>query len=198
MELTQEIITSWFNTTDQETGWICREQMLGREIRSGAPPTSWPQSSSAANPPSQHLLLDNLLNRFEADEILMQEQFESFKLFLDGIYDNLKLHVEWYLKTQASEVMPNTFRWQGRTLTYCLTSGMDDYPRAPFLTTSEAHLDLQVWMIVSSRAISRVAKILDKTEDAEHYAQNLAKFTEALYENFWDDSRQIYDDFYID
>jgi hypothetical protein len=58
---------------------------------------------------------------------------------------------------------------------------MDDYPRAPFLTTSEAHLDLQVWMIVSSRAISRVAKILDKTEDAEHYAQNLEKFTEALY-----------------
>lgn len=75
---------------------------------------------------------------------------------------------------------------------------MDDYPRAPFLTTSEAHLDLQVWMIVSSRAISRVAKILDKTEDAEHYAQNLAKFTEALHENFWDDSRQVYDDFYID
>ena len=75
---------------------------------------------------------------------------------------------------------------------------MDDYPRAPFLTTSEAHLDLQVWMIVSSRAISRVAKILDKTEDAEHYAQNLVKFTEALNENFWDDSRQVYDDFYID
>jgi len=25
MKLTQEIINSWFNTTDQETGWICRE-----------------------------------------------------------------------------------------------------------------------------------------------------------------------------
>ena len=85
--------------------------------------------------------------------------------------------------------MPNTFRWQGRTLTYCLTSGMDDYPRAPFLTTSEAHLDLQVWMIVSSRAISRVALILGKTEDADHYSRNVAKFTEALQNNFWDDSR---------
>lgn len=46
---------------------------------------------------------------------------------------------------------------------------MDDYPRAPFLTTEEAHLDLQVWMIVSSRALSRVAAVLDKTEDAEFY-----------------------------
>jgi hypothetical protein len=47
---------------------------------------------------------------------------------------------------------------------------MDDYPRAPFLTTAEAHLDLQVWMIVSSRALSRVATILNKTDDADKYA----------------------------
>lgn len=43
---------------------------------------------------------------------------------------------------------------------------MDDYPRAPILTDQEAHLDLHVWMIVSSRAISRIATILNKTEDA--------------------------------
>lgn len=42
LDLTEQILTSWFDTTDQETGWICREQMLGREIRAGAPPTSWP------------------------------------------------------------------------------------------------------------------------------------------------------------
>jgi len=66
--------------------------------------------------------------------------------------------------------MDNTFRWKGRTLTYCLPSGMDDYPRAPILTDSEAHVDLQVWMIVSSRALSRVASVLNKTDDAEHYA----------------------------
>ena len=142
MDLTQQIIASWFATTDQETGWICREQMLGREIRSGAPPTSWPQSSSAANPPSQHLLIDNLLNRFEADADLKAQHWDSFKLFLAEIYDNFKKHVDWYQRTQASEVRPNSFRWEGRTLTYCLTSGMDDYPRAPFLTTEEAHLDL--------------------------------------------------------
>lgn len=67
LNLTMEIITSWFNSTDQETGWICREQMLGREARAGANPTSWPQIPSAANPPSQHLLLDNLVERFNND-----------------------------------------------------------------------------------------------------------------------------------
>jgi len=41
MDLTMDIIESWFAQTDQTTGWICREQMLGREIRAGAPPSSW-------------------------------------------------------------------------------------------------------------------------------------------------------------
>jgi hypothetical protein len=48
---------------------------------------------------------------------------------------------------------------------------MDDYPRAPIETELEAHLDLQVWMIVSSRAISRIAKVLGKTEDHRHYSE---------------------------
>jgi hypothetical protein len=48
---------------------------------------------------------------------------------------------------------------------------MDDYPRAPILTEDEAHLDLQVWMIVSSRAIERVATILNKIEDAKLFRQ---------------------------
>jgi mannosyl-oligosaccharide glucosidase len=143
-------------------------------------------------------LIDNLLNRFEADPDLKAQQWDSFKLFLAEIYDNFKLHVDWYQTTQASEVRPNSFRWKGRTLTYCLTSGMDDYPRAPFLTTDEAHLDLQTWMIISSRALSRVATVLDKTEDAEFYAKKVTDFTEALQTEFWDDSRQMFDDFYID
>jgi len=73
--------------------------MLGREIRAGAPPTSWPQSSSAANPPSQHLVLDNLLNRFETDPNLKEKDWGNFKLFLAEIYDNFKLHVNWYQNT---------------------------------------------------------------------------------------------------
>jgi len=95
-------------------------------------------------------------------------------------------------------MMNNTFRWKGRTLAYCLPSGMDDYPRAPILTDKEAHLDLHVWMIVSSRAISRIATILNKTEDVQKYEAQVTELTEVLDKNFWDESRQMYDDIYID
>ena len=78
---------------------MAREQMRGREIRSGAPPSSWPQIESAANPPSQHLLIGRLLDRFAENPLDAYEDFENFKTFLAGIYDNLKLQVEWYLKT---------------------------------------------------------------------------------------------------
>lgn len=53
-------------------------------------------------------------------------------------------------------------------------------------------------MIVSSRSIQRVATILGLEDDAAHYAQNVETFTQVLEENFWDDSREMYDDFYID
>ena len=75
---------------------------------------------------------------------------------------------------------------------------MDDYPRAPFLTTEEAHLDLQVWMIVSSRALSRVATILDKTDDAMFYSEKVKDFSQELELNFWDFEKQVYDDYYLD
>lgn len=116
------------------------------------------------------MLIDNLLNRFDADPDLKEKEWDNFVLFLGEIYDNFKKNVDWFQNTQFSAVRDNTFRWRGRTLTYCLPSGMDDYPRAPFLTENEAHLDLQVWAIVSSRALSRTAKVLGKTDDETHYA----------------------------
>lgn len=66
---------------------------------------------------------------------------------------------------------------------------MDDYPRAPYLTEEEAHLDLQVWAIVSSRAMARVAKVLNNTVDATHYENLVINYTNALNEHFWDEKR---------
>jgi mannosyl-oligosaccharide glucosidase len=78
------------------------------------------------------------LNRFDQND----EGYDQFVEFLAGIYDNFKLNVEWFLATQSSDLLDNTFRWRGRTPAYCLSSGMDDYPRAPIVTDKEAHLDL--------------------------------------------------------
>ena len=85
--------------------------------------------------------------------------------------------------------MPDTFRWKGRTSTYCLASGMDDYPRAPILTEQEAHPDLQTWMIVSTRVLSRVASILEEDADAQHYTDLAKNYTQVLLDNFWDEDR---------
>ena len=129
---------------------------------------------------------------------MKEESYADFVDFLDRIYGNFKLNVEWFLTSQASEVMSDTFRWKGRTPTYCLASGMDDYPRAPILTTQEAHVDLQSWMIVSTRVLARVANVLEKTEDAAYYTEKTATYTEVLHANFWDENRQMFDDFYMD
>ena len=176
MNLTMDIVESWFNQTDPKTGWICREQMLGREIRASAPPSSWPQVPSEANPPSQHMLLGHLLDRFDNDLLLKKEYYVEFIAFLGRIYDNLKLNVDWFLKTQASQVMSDTFRWKGRTSRYCLASGMDDYPRAPIMTEQEAHIDLQTWMIISTNLLSRVAGVLEKRDDELHYWNLVVKY----------------------
>ena len=53
-------------------------------------------------------------------------------------------------------------------------------------------------MIVSTRVLGRVAGILEKTEDATYYAGLETKYRQVLYDNFWDESRQMWDDFYID
>ena len=75
---------------------------------------------------------------------------------------------------------------------------MDDYPRAPILTTKEAHLDLQVWMIVSTNCLAKIATLLGKDADATKYTQLKTEYTDALEANFWDESREIYDEFYYD
>eukprot|EP00352_Strombidinopsis_acuminata_P000007 CAMPEP_0176339078 /NCGR_PEP_ID=MMETSP0126-20121128/472_1 /TAXON_ID=141414 ORGANISM="Strombidinopsis acuminatum, Strain SPMC142" /NCGR_SAMPLE_ID=MMETSP0126 /ASSEMBLY_ACC=CAM_ASM_000229 /LENGTH=67 /DNA_ID=CAMNT_0017682443 /DNA_START=1119 /DNA_END=1322 /DNA_ORIENTATION=+ len=66
--------------------------MHGREARSGAPPNAWPGVKFAANPPSQHMLLDHLLDRFDRDPELKEKSYDSFIQFLEGVYDNLKLN----------------------------------------------------------------------------------------------------------
>ena len=135
------------------------------------------------------MLLGHLLDRYENDSELRAESYDQFKSFLQRIYSNFRLNVEWFLKSQASDVMPDTFRWKGRTSTYCLASGMDDYPRAPILTEQEAHLDLQTWMIVSTRVLSRVATILEKDADAQYYTDLAKNYTQVLLDNFWDADR---------
>ena len=53
-------------------------------------------------------------------------------------------------------------------------------------------------MVVSVRTLSQVADLLGKTEDKDHYAQLEKTYLQKIEDNFWDESRQIYDEFYYD
>jgi len=53
-------------------------------------------------------------------------------------------------------------------------------------------------MYVSTSVLSRVATILEKTDDAEHYAAKATTYQTVILSNFWDEDRQMFDDFYMD
>lgn len=190
--ISYEIVSSWFQQVDNSTGWIARQQMLGEEVRWGARPSSWPQIPGTANPPTLHLLLETLLDRADANE---KEYSPEFRKFLRDIWNPLQKNVDWYLETQQSPLSRYLFRWQGRTPTYCLPSGMDDYPRAPILTNLEAHLDLQVWMIVSTRVAARVASVIGDDEKA-HFYERTSFFIQSMLDEFWNPKTLLFDEFY--
>lgn len=191
---------SWFSQVDDD-GWIPRQLILGDEARWSARSSSWSQVPGTANPPSHHWVVEVIIrddddNKSDNDnKKLLRGPSFVIDEFLSDIWPALERNLEWYLRTQASDI-PGFFRWVGRTEEYCLPSGMDDYPRAPLLTKKEAHLDLHCWMIVSSRVAAKVATRLSHAEKAHHFNDLNQKLTTALLDNFWDDTRQLFDDFY--
>lgn len=62
MDVTLEIVKSWFNLMDEE-GWIGREQILGAEARSKVPPEFQVQYPHYANPPTLFLIFEDLMDR---------------------------------------------------------------------------------------------------------------------------------------
>ncbi|EDO16155.1 hypothetical protein Kpol_1026p1, partial [Vanderwaltozyma polyspora DSM 70294] len=62
-DLAFEIITSWFNNIENETGWIAREVILGEEARVRVPEEFTVQSPKIANPPTLLLTFSEMLNR---------------------------------------------------------------------------------------------------------------------------------------
>ena len=107
--------------------------------------------------------------------------------FLRSIYQPLKRHYEWFRRTQRGQLKQygrkarsrtEAYRWRGRSEKHVLTSGMDDYPRAP-PHIGELHLDLLSWMGFFSRTMKEIAEFIGEEEDRKQYA-NIQK---AIVEN---------------
>lgn len=105
---------------------------------------------------------------------------ELFPLFLK--------QYNWFRKTQGADFSAeyarpegaNTegYRWRGRTPGHCLTSGLDDYPRAEPPHPGELHVDALAWVGASARALQQAADFLEKpssvfSEQAEAAKHNL-------------------------
>jgi len=163
LDLSLHVLDSWFAQIRSDSipvgGWLPREQILGEEARQRVPDQFRVQKPRVANPPTLILALQHILQRMLEQKTTAstysQHDLTRFTRFLQKWLPTLHLHVQWFLKTQASttnpiskigvidsttghmpvtshgqSTLPQSFRWDERTIDHNLPSGLDDYPRA--------------------------------------------------------------------
>lgn len=127
--------------------------------------------------------------------------------FLKQIYPALRRHYYWFRKTQAGDLKTweragpsrvEGYRWRGRTPEHCLTSGLDDYPRAQPPHTGELHVDLISWMSLMSRCIRRIAQTVHAYDDIEEYIVHESLINKNLNALHWNEEEKMYCDVTID
>lgn len=117
------------------------------------------------------------------------------------IYPKLKLHYNMFRNTQQGYTEEfdrgsnkEAYRWRGRTLTHCLASGLDDYPRALPADIAELNVDLLSWIGVMTRSIKLIAEFLDYKEDLELYTQIDKDIIDNLNSLHWSQEEGVYCD----
>lgn len=219
-DLVLDIVKSWFNLIDED-GWIAREQILGSELRSRVPAEFVVQSPQIVNPPTLTLVLTHLLDSVmegklgdvnepnDIDNILKKENLGNFILqnpevltnYTKEVYPKLKSHLDMFRRTQQGYVEEfdrgtnkEAYRWRGRTLTHCLASGLDDYPRALPADVAELNVDLISWIGIMTRSLKIMAGILDNEEDVAKYQQLESDIIENIENLHWSSEDKTYCD----
>lgn len=192
-DLVLEILTSWFNAMDEE-GWIAREQILGPEGRSRVPEEFRVQNSLYANPPTPVMLLAHLSHA------------PDHRDYLSRLWPKLQTHFDWFRRTQRGLLAEfdrhppsgEAYRWRGRSPTHVLTSGMDDYPRAPEPNEGELHVDLLSWIGAMAESLSDVANALGLEDETAGYSQIRADVVSNLASLHWSSEKETFCDLTID
>lgn len=199
--LSMEILSSWFNLVDSE-GWIQREVIAGEEARRRVPREFQTQKPHIANPPTLLLAIEKLIQRANAKK-LSGGNITQITQFLRVIHPAIQRYTNWYIRTQASKGAgewsdaseARTFRWAGRTQGHCLASGLDDYPRASWISEQEGHVDLHSWIIFITKTAGEIAKFLGETLQAEKLFAHSQRLLSALDEMHWNEKSQTYCDY---
>jgi len=134
------------------------------------------------------------------------EDREVARKYLNSIYVPLRRHYEWFRRTQRGQIKQygrkahsrsEAYRWRGRSETHVLTSGMDDFPRAP-AHAGELHLDLISWMGFFSRTMKDIAEFVGEDDDAETFAENEKAIIQNIDDLHWSEQNQMYCDLGVD
>jgi len=223
IDLALEIIKSWYNLMDED-GWIAREQILGAEARSKVPKEFQTQYPHYANPPTLFLVLDNFVERLRKnnasqpvvkDNLSLDETLSTASVdnpevgleYLRRLYPLLRRQFDWFRKTQAGDIKSydreaystkEAYRWRGRTVSHCLTSGLDDYPRPQPPHPGELHVDLMSWVGVMAKSLISIGSLLGATEDVEFYTKVLDAIEHNLDDLHWSEKEGCYCDATID
>lgn len=223
IDLTLEIVKSWFSLMDED-GWIGREQILGAEARSKVPPEFQTQYPHYANPPTLFLVIDAFVEkllkmngsmaagreRLSQGESLATASLDNPEVgfeYLRRLYPLLRRQFAWFRKTQAGDVKSydreaysskEAYRWRGRTVTHCLTSGLDDYPRPQPPHPGELHVDLLSWVGLMAKSLINVGDALGLAEDVDEYRTILDAVEHNLDDLHWSEKEGCYCDATVD
>jgi mannosyl-oligosaccharide glucosidase len=127
--------------------------------------------------------------------------------FLTSIYPKLRTHYLWFRSSQRGQIKEwdrsararnEAFRWRGRTKDHVLTSGLDDYPRAPTPHVGELHLDLHCWMGSFAEAMIKVARALGEDDDAEEYERSYKGIVANVDDLHWNEAENMFCDASVD
>ncbi|KAG0295720.1 Processing alpha glucosidase I [Dissophora globulifera] len=127
--------------------------------------------------------------------------------YLKKLYPKLILSYHWMRQTMQGEIRKygrqsrsrvEGYRWRGRTLTHTLTSGLDDYPRAPRPSVGELHVDLLSWIGFMNRNLQSIAAILGEEDDVEELEDHYKAIVANVDELHWSEENKAYCDLTVD
>lgn len=199
-----EIVRSWTALIDDD-GWVAREQILGDEARNQVPEAFRVQYPQYGNPPALVMGLVGLFDIAEKLDALEDGAVtpSGLREFFAECYEPWRRHYQWFRRTQRGEIREwqrsaasrtEAYRWRGRTHTHVLTSGLDDYPRAPEPHSGELHVDLHSWMGYFARAMAKYAALLGLEDDADEYARHERAIAANVRDLHWSESEKLFCD----
>lgn len=147
---------SWLALQDED-GWIAREQILGDEARSKVPEEFQLQRRHFANPPTLFFLLNDASS--PVDNQILKQWYPALKAWYDWFRRTQKAH--WPLERKGVDP-DHLYQWQGRNGEHILTSGFDDYPRAPVGAAYHVHVDITAWVGYMAKTLWQVSERIDR------------------------------------